>query len=342
MTRKRWEILLLAGLLLIAGCAKKEPIRVSRTLMGTVVTISVFDQGKPDSLILKPINKAFSEIARLDTLLWGENAGCDIQKINEKAGDRSATVSQDAYDVLIEGLKLFDKTQESFDIRIGPLVDVWGFRTDHPTIPDSASLANAKSLTTGGGIFVAGQSIMLGKTGMKLDLSGIAKGYAVDQAVKVLADQGIQSAIVEAGGDLKVLGTRSKKEPKWHIAIRHPRKQDAFWGTMDFLSGAVATSGDYENFFEKDGKRYHHIIDPKTGYPADKCVSVTVWGDNTMRCDALATGLFVLGPEKGMEVINKHFPNIQVLWIIQDGDKLKTVMTPGFESVFQLSMDANL
>jgi thiamine biosynthesis lipoprotein len=341
MTRNRDGIFLLIGLLLIAGCAKKEPIRVNRTLMGTVVTISVFDQGKPDSVIHKAIDKAFSEIARLDTLLWGEGTGCDIQKINENAGDRSATVSQNAYDVLIEGLKLFDKTQQAFDIRIGPLVEAWGFRTDHPSIPDSATLATAKALTTGGGIFVAGQSFMLGKEGMELDLSGIAKGYAVDQAIKVLADQGIQSAIVEAGGDLKILGSRSKKEPKWHIAIRHPRKKDAFWGTMNILSGAIATSGDYENYFEKDGKRYHHILDPKTGYPADKCISVTVWGDDTMRCDALATGLFVLGPEKGMEVINKNFPNIQVLWIVEDNGKLKSIMTPGFEPVFQPSTDAN-
>ena len=176
---------------------------------------------------------------------------------------------------------------------------------------------------------------MLGKAGMELDLSGLAKGYAVDQAAKVLADQGIQSAIVEAGGDLKVVGTRDDKGTKWHIAIRHPRETDAYWGIVDILDGAVATSGDYENFFEKDGIRYHHILDPKTGYPADKCVSVSVWGDLAIRCDALATALFVLGPEKGLEIIKEKYPSYNALIIYQVGDSLNTVMTEGFVTVFR-------
>jgi thiamine biosynthesis lipoprotein len=304
--------------------------------MRTVITISVFDRDKPDSTIRADIDKAFAEIGRLDTLL-----GSDIQKINENAGDRSATCSDEAFEVIIEALKLFDKTQEAFDIRVGPLVEAWGFHTDHPAIPDSATLAKAKSLTSGGGIFVAGQSIMLGKVGMKLDLSGIARGYAVDKAVKLLADRGIQSAIVQVGGDLKTLGLRDKKKSKWHIAIPHPRKKEANWGTIDIVSGAVATSGDDEDSFEKDGKRYHHIFDPKTGYPADKCVSVTVWGDNAMRCDALANALFVLGPDKGLELVNKNFPNMQVLWIVQEGGIMKSVMTPDFQTAFHPSMDSS-
>jgi thiamine biosynthesis lipoprotein len=235
----------------------------------------------------------------------------------------------------MEALKYFDQTKEAFDIRIGPLVDLWGFATENPAIPNEEEIAKAKSLSTEGGIFVAGQSVMLGKKGMKLDLSGLAKGYAVEMAAEAIADQGIQSAIIEAGGDLKVVGSRDKKGSKWHIGVRHPRNPDQFWGVLDIMSGSVATSGDYENFFEQDGKRYHHILDPKTGYPADKCVSVTVWGEKAMQCDALATALFVLGPEVGMEMMKATFPNIQAMFIYQDGEELKSVMTPGFEGVFR-------
>jgi thiamine biosynthesis lipoprotein len=335
MNISRLGIIPLIGLILIVGCAKKEPVRESQTMMGTIVTISVFDTDKPKDVIQDDINRAFAAIKVVDTLMWGNSENSDVKRINDQAGQRSASVTEATFQVIMEALKLFDKTDEAFDIRVGPLVDAWGFNTDHPAIPDSATLQKAISLSTQGGIFVAGQSIMLGKEGMKLDLSGLAKGYAVDQAVKVLADHGIQSAIVEAGGDLKVLGTRDDKGTKWHIAIRHPRKADAYWGMIDILSGGVATSGDYENYFEKNGRRYCHIIDPKTGYPADKCVSATVWGDNTMRCDALATALFVLGPEKGLAVLKDNFPTYNALFIYKEGDSLKSVMTPGFEKVFR-------
>jgi len=335
MNRSHLGACLFVGLMLISGCAKKEPVRETRTLMGTVVTISVFDTDKPEDVIRNAVDQAFGEISRVEGLMWYKAENSDVRKINDQAGVRSATVSDETFQVIMEALKMFDKTEEAFDIRVGPLVRAWGFDSDHPAIPDPASLDKARAASTMGGIFVAGQSIMLGKEGMMLDLSGIAKGYAVDQVVKLLADRGIQRAIVEAGGDLKTLGTRDLKGTKWHIAIRHPRKSGAYWGIVDILDGAVATSGDYENYFEQDGKRYCHIIDPKTGYPADKCVSVTVWGDNAIRCDALATGLFVLGPDRGMSVLETNFPSFNAMFIYQEGDSLKTKMTPGFEKVFR-------
>jgi len=335
MIRNHLGVSLLAGLVLISGCAKKEPIRETRTLLGTVVTISVFDTDKPEDVIRNAVEQAFGEITRVEGLMWYKAENSDVKKINDQAGVRSATVSDETFQVIMEALKMFDKTDEAFDIRVGPVVQAWGFDADHPSIPDPATLEKAREAAAMGGIFVAGQSIMLGKEGMALDLSGIAKGYAVERATKLLADRGIQSAIVEAGGDLKTLGTRDSKGTKWHIAIRHPRKAGGYWGIMDILDGAVATSGDYENYFEQDGKRYCHIIDPKTGYPADKCVSVTVWGDNAMRCDALVTGMFVLGPDSGLSVLQTNFPSYNAMFVFQAGDSLKTAMTSGFEKVFR-------
>ena len=335
MIRNSVSVFMLIGLIILTGCAKKEPVVSTRTLMGTVVTITVFDEDKPEEKIQSAINYAFAEIERIEISMWGEGEDSEVHWINSQAGERSASLSDETFLVIMEALKYFDKTKEVFDIRVGPLVDLWGFATDHPAVPDEEALAQAKSLSTEGGIFVAGQSVMLGKKGMKLDLSGLAKGYAVEKATEAIADQGIQSAIIEAGGDLRVVGTRDKKGSKWHIGIRHPRNPDQFWGVIDILYGSVATSGDYENFFEQDGKRYHHILDPKTGYPADKCVSVTVWGEQTMQCDALATALFVLGPEVGMEVVQESFPKMQVMFIYQEGEELKSVMTPGFEEIFR-------
>lgn len=335
MTRNSVFISLLIGFLFFVGCAKKEPVVVTRTMMGTVVTISVFDEDKSDEVIQSAINYAFAEIDRIESRMWGESDESEVHWVNSQAGERSATLSDETFFVIMEALKYFDQSKEAFDIRIGPLVDLWGFATDHPAVPSEADLTQAMSLSTEGGIFVAGQSVMLGKKGMKLDLSGLAKGYAVEKAAEAIAKQGIQSAIIEAGGDLKVVGSRDKKGSKWHIGVRNPRNPDQFWGVLDIMHGSVATSGDYENFFEQDGKRYHHILNPKTGYPADKCISVTVWGEKAMQCDAFATALFVLGPEVGMEVLEETFPNIQAMFIYQDGQELVSVMTPGFEEVFR-------
>jgi thiamine biosynthesis lipoprotein len=220
-------------------------------------------------------------------------------------------------------------TDGAFDIRIAPLTDLWGFRTDNPHIPDIAAISKALPLTRSDFILKE-DSCELKTAGSGLDVGGIAKGFAIDLAVEKLQSLGIKSGIVSAGGDVKVFGSLEKNK-KWRIGIRHPRKADDFYTIIEIEKGAVSTSGDYQQYFEVDGIRYHHIIDPETGYPPHHCVSATVIAETGATADALATALFVMGPEKGTEWLKSH-PQYQgmIIYFNEKGE-LTDYRTAGIE-----------
>jgi thiamine biosynthesis lipoprotein len=190
-------------------------------------------------------------------------------------------------------------------------------------------------------MFFAVKTCVLGVKGMKLDIGGIAKGYAVDLAAQKLQESGIQSAIVEAGGDLIAFGSAGKGKP-WKIGIRHPRRPDALFGVIEIGEGAVATSGDYQQYFEIDGKRYHHIIDPENGYPASKCISATILAENCLEADAVVTAIFVMGPEKGMKWLSEHPDYLGMIIYFDRNGKLTYVISPELEGSFKLSKDAEI
>jgi len=164
-----------------------------------------------------------------------------------------------------------------------------------------------------------------------LDVRGVAKGYAVDAATEKLRKLGFTSAIINAGGDLRVLGRRPDGKP-WRIAIRHPRRPGDLIGYVDVEDCAVATSGDYERFFIYQGKRYHHILDPRSGMPARTCESVTVMAPSAALADALATGLFVLGPQAGLR-LTQVLDGVEAVFIYAEGDSIK--LSRGIEGRFR-------
>jgi thiamine biosynthesis lipoprotein len=211
-------------------------------------------------------------------------------------------VSQDAHEM----------TGRLFDPTIGSVSRLWQF-WDGAVPPQADSIRNALS-SVGLGRFLAGGDSAL------LDLGGIAKGYAVDRAADRLRSLGIASAIVNAGGDLSLIGKRTDGRP-WRIAIRHPRERGAFLGYLDLEDVSVATSGDYEKFFFFDGRRYHHILDPRTGSPGGRCASVTVVTSNTCSGDALATGLFLLGPGQGLRTVEAA-EGVDAVFVYADGESI--------------------
>jgi thiamine biosynthesis lipoprotein len=164
-----------------------------------------------------------------------------------------------------------------------------------------------------------------------LDLGGVAKGYAVELASKKLIGLGFKSAIISAGGDMRLVGKHPDGKP-WRIAIRHPRRGDAFVGYLRLQDAAVATSGDYERCFFIDGKRYHHILDPRTGMPGGRSTSVTVVGEEGTLCDALATALFLAGHVEGAGII-EALPGIGAVFVFAEGESVR--VTPGLESRFE-------
>jgi thiamine biosynthesis lipoprotein len=272
-------------------------------VMGTVVNISIYNSGAVEDP-RQEIKFALNKLEEYDHLWSISNPNSVISRMNSEAGIKSVSVDDKTLYLLLNSVKLEEKTGGAFNIRIGPITDLWGFHTEHPRLPSTLEITDVLPLVKGA-IYFAGNSCLLGKTGMKLDLGGIAKGYGVDLTMDYLLERGIKSGIVEAGGDLRAFGNRGKGR-FWHIGIRHPRKLEELYATLKVGECAVATSGDYQQYFELEGKRYHHIIDPETGYPSNQCVSVTVIAQNCIEADALATALFVMGPDKGIEWLNDH------------------------------------
>jgi len=176
---------------------------------------------------------------------------------------------------------------------------------------------------------------MLDLPGMRIDVGGIAKGYAVDSAIRVLKEAGIQNALINAGGDIYGVGTPPGKE-SWRIGIRHPRDRADLLGVIELKDKAVATSGDYENFFEVDGKRYCHIMDTRTARPVQGIMSVTILADTAVEADALATAIFPLGADKGMKLIESLEGVDGIIVTGSEADDMKIMMSSGLENRIQL------
>jgi thiamine biosynthesis lipoprotein len=276
--------------------------------MGTFVTITVYEKTK-NQADSQAIQDAFQRIHEIEkkTSYFIENN--EIWQVNAFAGKRGVPVDSDLVHLARESAKISRWTFGAFDVTVGPLRRLWNFDSTRTTLPDSGAIASLLPLVDFRHFVLRGNSLYLAHPGMQVDLGGIAKGYAVDEAMKVLQKNGVTDAMVDAGGDFRTISsalTRGKRK----VWIRHPRKPQGFFGWFPMDSGCVATSGDYEQYFVIDGVRYHHILDPKTGWPARKCVSVTIQAPTTMEADALATGIFALGPEKGLQVIESH-PGIE-------------------------------
>jgi thiamine biosynthesis lipoprotein len=260
---------------------------------------------------------------------WIESS--DVSRINRSAGNDGVRVSPETVEVIKraqEGSKLSDG---AFDITVGPLVQLWrkarerGMPPEMEEVKETLNLVNFTNLKTH-----YGGKVSLRKKGMNIDLGGIAKGYAVDRAFELLKGLGYRNLVVNAGGDLRVGG--SKPEGPWSIGIQHPRDPEKIIARISLSDTAVATSGDYEKFFIHQGKRYHHILNPKNGFPAKGCQSVTILHKEGITADALATAIFVLGPEKGYALCQK-LEGVDCLIVDKEGD---TTLSPGLKGRISL------
>lgn len=270
--------------------------------MDTVVTITAVGEKKE---VEGPIDAVFLEIERLEALMSSFKEGSDVDRINKSSGIKSVKVEGDVLNVIQKAKKVSQITDGAFDITIGPLTNLWGLGIKEDYIPSQEEIQKAVSLVDFKKIIIKSKTeIYLERKGMAIDLGGIAKGYVADRGVEVLKEKGIKAGIVAVAGDIRVFGKRPDGKP-WHIGIRDPREEGKILATVDLEDSSISTSGDYERFFIKDGVRYHHIIDPKSGYPAQGCQSVTIISEKGVAVDALATGVFVLGPEKGMRLIEE-------------------------------------
>lgn len=273
------------------------------------------------------VKAAFAELKRLHDISNNFDPASQVSQINQAAGRDKVKVDPDLIAMLQRSNELTSKLDGTFDVTIGPLTDLWGIGRKGDFVPTQADIDKVLPLVDYRLVAIdpATSTVYLPKEGMRLDLGGIAKGYAVDKVIAILKSYGVQSALVNAGGDVRVIGRRPDGNP-WRIGVMHPRKPDAViarlaltdWDTME-------TSGDYQRYITKDGVRYSHILDPRTGRQPRQLASVTVAVNNSADGDILSTALFVLGPERGLAVL-RQFPGVEAIMVTDEG---KVLVSPG-------------
>lgn len=290
-------VLFLIGFFVARNTADEiKTFKRTQILLGTVVEIQVRDDDEKQAD--EAIAKAFSEIKRIDDLFTTSNEDSPVWKFNNNI-DSIITVNEEIFNLMILCDSLWRISDGCFDVAIESLIHLWGFDGRSPELPASEQIKSALEESRWDKIKLLDEyKIYLGGK-VKLDFGAIAKGYAVDKAIVILENSGITSALVNAGGEIKTLGNN------WIAGVQHPREMDEIIGKIKLDGISVATSGDYENYFEKDGVRYHHIIDPKTGYPSKGLKSVTVIHEENAFADGLATAVFVMGKERGLELMEK-------------------------------------
>ena len=315
-----WNRPLIIGLLVILLAMtwwRLQPaegeFRRSKLMMGTVVEIVA--GGQDTDKLESAVEAAFTEIARLDKLLSRHHQKSDVTRLSKS--DNGSTVAMETVEVIALGLDVAQRSGGAFDLTLGKLKVLWGFNKETPTVPDQDALSAALIGIGPTALSLDGQQVSKRAPQLQVDLGGIAKGYAVDRAIAVLKEHGVTSAAVNAGGDMYLLGQRPERF--WRIGIQHPRQKETVLETVQVRDQAVVTSGDYERFFEEDGIRYHHIFDPQNGLPARSCQSVTIIADSVALADALATAVFVLGPEAGLLLLTQY-PQAEGLIVAADGN----------------------
>ena len=294
-----------------------EPVRRTQFIMGTLVEISL-SHSDPD-LIQTASTEAFNEMQRIEKLMSTYLPGSEISRINRAAGKQAVLVSPEVEEVIQEGIFWSQQSGGAFDITIQPLVQLWDMDGEKNLIPARNTIKKTASLVNYKNIEIVDHKVKLTRRGMAINVGGLAKGYAVDRAVSLLRSK-VANGIVNAGGDLYAFG-RKTPTTSWNIGLQHPRNPQGLLAAFALKDMAVATSGDYQRYFIKDGIRYHHIFDPQTGMPARGMISATILTTEAMEADALSTAVFVMGPEKGLAWVDA-MENVEAMLVLEDGSKV--------------------
>lgn len=300
--------------------APPGPAAETRFLMDTLVTVTLW--GEPDTAAEDALAGAFFVLEAVDEEL-ARVPGTTLWQLNQ-AG--SGALTPVAAAVLDASLSWARRSGGAFDPTVAPLLDLWNVPGGPHPPPPPDLLARAAGAAGWYRVRpLAGGGVDLG--GTALDFGGIAKGWALDRAAEVLRAKGVENFLINAGGDLVVAG--SKAGTPWRVGIQHPREPGVFLRVVSPIAGSLVTSGDYERGYEWEGERVHHLLDPRTGRPAQGCQSVTVWAPAAVDADALATAVFVLGPEEGLRLVAME-PGAEALVVDAEG---RLHETPGFARV---------
>jgi thiamine biosynthesis lipoprotein len=273
--------------------------------MGTLATISAW--GYDETSTSETVNRAFEAMEKVDQLMSNYKPDSELSQVNRQAGLQPIKVSPETLEVIKASIYYSQLSDGAFDVTIAPLVKSWGFFKKQGRVPSQEEIQSKRALVDYKQIAIDEKESMvfLKRPLMEIDLGAIAKGYGVDKAVEELKKAGITAALVNLSGNIYAMGKPPDK-PEWEVGVKDPKSKEEITGVISLKDKAISTSGNYENYFIIDGKRYGHLIDPKTGHPIDnKLLSVTVVAANAMATDALSTAIFILGKEVGKALIEK-------------------------------------
>ena len=327
-------------LILLSGCGRHQ-VQRHEMLMDTVATLSAEGPQAREA-----VDEGMERLRELDAMASPAGVDSDLQKLAESAGSGQwVPLHAEVYHMLEVSQEYSRRTDGAWDVTTGPLVALWGIGTEHAHVPSAEEIAQARARVGWQKLELQPetQSARLTESGMSLDLGGIAKGMALDEVRKIYDKHGIRNGLINLGASSLFALGNNDKGASWRIGIRHPRSSDpdTMLAVIPLSGQALSTSGDYERFFERDGIRYHHILDPKTGCPAESgLVSVTVLCENGAWADALSTACFVLGPDGALALrddLADQGTDFELILVTDDGrvlytDGLADAFTPNDES----------
>ncbi len=330
----RFRLLLAAAglalaLFLLPPPEQAAPAIRSHPAMATLVAIKLYVEEEEAGPFAAA---AFAEIDRIDSLMSRHSPASELSRINRLAARQPLAVSPEMALVLERSQHFAALSGGAFDITIGPVSRLWDF-PEARVPPDSARIDSALALVGYERLALRDGQVRFQGEGIYLDLGGVAKGFAVDRAVDRLQAAGVSCGLVDAGGNIRFWGRKPDGWP-WRLGVQHPRDPGQYIEAEDIGLPALATSGDYEQFFEYRGGRFHHLLDPATGYPARRAASATVWAETAMDADILSTAVFVLGPERGLELI-EALPRTEALVFFEQGGELRHRVSSGLEGRLQ-------
>ncbi|MBN2200978.1 FAD:protein FMN transferase [bacterium] len=359
-TQRRHVALVILSVLLacLSACRRSRlasPVIAEAFLVDTHVKISVFDADSGETGARAAVQKCIREMRAAEGRTTAHVDTSDIARVNAAAGRRPVAVGPETRGLIEKAVEASRLTRGGYDAVLGGLKILWGFGTDRTAVPDKAELNRRLRVSGMRQLELGDGTVFLKNSGASMDLGGLGEGYLIDLAVRSLRGSGVRSGIVEATGDLAAFG-RHPERPYWRIGVKNPRDPEGrlmgvirlggeavsegrFVTTLQRLFGvirlkdeAVATSGDYERVFIENGKRYCHIIDPRTGFPAASgCISVTVVAPAALDADALATGLFTLHPDTALAVI-ESLPHVEGIVMTEADGVVRQKVSSGLKN----------
>jgi thiamine biosynthesis lipoprotein len=299
-----------------SGCAGEQMPAQSEYVLGTICTINLYNRGTA-----RVYRNIFARLRAIENEMSANMAGTGVDAINQQAGIGPVTVHEDLIDVIESALRYAELSGGAFDPTVGPLVKLWGIGDDTARVPGDDEIDRALALINWRDVVVdrKARTVFLRKPGMAIDLGAIAKGYAADEAVRIIKKARIPGAIVDLGGNIFAYGEKEGGLP-WKVGVQNPQlNRGSYFGILELRNKTIVTSGVYERFLETDdGTRYHHILSVRDGYPVENgLLAVTIIADTSMDADALSTSVFALGYEEGAALI-EGLDGVEAIFVFDD------------------------